>query len=151
MSTHARIGKLLPDGTIKHVYVHFDGYVEGGVGETLVDHYNEVAVIDELLAHGDLSSLGTSINPKGMHSFFSREHGCCVFYKRDRGETGVQAKHSTMEEFLDDQCIPFFYLFEGKNWWVKSIYSDNTEWNLVKEFLPTYILTKEDYACNIEM
>jgi hypothetical protein len=151
MSTNARIGKLLPDGTIKHIYTHFDGYVEGGVGETLVDHYNEVAVIDELLSLGDLSILGASIHPKGEHSFDNREQGVCVFYGRDRGETEINAKYSTMDEFLDDKCIPYFYLFEGKNWWVKSIYSENTEWKLVKEFLSTYILTKEDYACNIEM
>ena len=101
MSTNARIGKLLPDGTIKHIYTHFDGYVEGGVGETLVDHYNEVTVIDELLSLGDLSVLGASIHPKGEHSFDNREHGVCVFYGRDRGETEIQAKHSTIDEFLD--------------------------------------------------
>ena len=150
MATRSRVGLMLEDGTIKHSYCHYDGYPEG-VGYTLIQNYSDIDKVKELLSFGDMSFLASKVIPEGEHSFNNPEQNVTVFYGRDRGETEIQAKHSTMDEFLDDQCIPYFYLFEGKNWWVKSIYSDYTEWKLVKEFLSTYILTKEDYACNIEM
>ena len=38
MSTNAAIGMTMPDGTIKAVYLHWDGYIkDGGAGETLAD------------------------------------------------------------------------------------------------------------------
>ena len=37
MSTNAAIGLTMPDGTIKAVYLHWDGYItDGGAGETIV-------------------------------------------------------------------------------------------------------------------
>ncbi len=148
MSTHARIGKLLHDGTIKHIYCHADGYIEGGVGETLVDNYTDVAKIDELLSLGNVSSLGASIHPKGEHTFENREYDVCVFYGRDRGQI-EESEICSLDDLLEQKFIEYFYIYDGRNWWVKAPYSDNTEWQLVKSFLPTYILTKEDFTCNI--
>ena len=58
MATRSRIGLEQADGTIKSVYVHWDGYIDG-VGETLKEHYNDPAKIEELLELGDISCLGT--------------------------------------------------------------------------------------------
>ena len=42
MSTNAAIGMTMPDGTIKAVYLHWDGYItDGGAGETLAEHYKD--------------------------------------------------------------------------------------------------------------
>ena len=42
MSTNAAIGLAMPDGTIKAVYLHWDGYItDGGAGETLAEHYKD--------------------------------------------------------------------------------------------------------------
>ena len=49
MSTRSGVGLLMPDGTIKAIYVHWDGYVSGGVGETLASHYTERAKIEKLI------------------------------------------------------------------------------------------------------
>ena len=44
MSTNAAIGMTIPDGTIKAVYLHWDGYItDGGAGETLAEHYQDRA------------------------------------------------------------------------------------------------------------
>ena len=73
MSTRSHIGILNQDGTIESVYCHFDGYVRGGVGQKLLNYQLEPQV-RELLAHGQLRNLGSTI-------------GSCEFYRRDRGES----------------------------------------------------------------
>jgi len=58
MSTRCRIGFRLPNGEVKSIYCHHDGYPEGA-GETLKEYYNDPKKIEELLELGDISSLGT--------------------------------------------------------------------------------------------
>lgn len=58
MSTRSRIGLQLPNGKIKSIYCHWDGYPEG-VGEILRKHYNTREKIEALLELGDISVLGT--------------------------------------------------------------------------------------------
>ena len=149
MSTHARIGLTLHDGTIKHSYVHFDGYPEG-VGETLVMHYNDIEKIEELLSFGDMSTLQPSIHPQGTHTFEKREDGVCLFYNRDRGETNVDAVVSSMDELhsIYYNSVDYYYLYSGGNWFVKNVI-ENEGWDRVEKFLPAYTLTEEDYACTI--
>ena len=101
MSTRSRIGIKLEDGMVKSVYCHFDGYLEG-VGHTLISHYNDEKKDKKLIAMGDMSSLAESIEKS-------------VFYKRDRGETGVSAQKHSMNEFPD--CgQEFEYLFTDGKW-----------------------------------
>jgi hypothetical protein len=147
MATRARIGLKLEDGTIKHSYVHWDGYPLN-VGACLVSNYDSVAKITELLSFGDMSSLGMFVKPFGEHSFDNPESNVCVFYGRDRGETDIHAKVSTLDEFLSAKYaigLDYIYLFSNDNWWVKM----GSNWKLVKSFIPEYNLTKEDLACTI--
>ncbi len=150
MSTNSRIGKLLPDGTIKQIYCHWDGYVEGGVGETLVEYYNTDENIEALFELGDLSVLAPKIHPTGEHSFDKPEAYVCVSYSRDRKEDTEEtcAKVVSMEEWMTpfySVGADYYYLFNAGNWLVKDL-SDDEGWKLVKEFLPAYILTREDFA-----
>jgi hypothetical protein len=150
MATNSRIGKMLPDGTIKQIYCHWDGYVEGGVGETLVEHYDNEQDIDALLALGDLSILARYLYPTGEHSFDKPETHVCVSYSRDRkeNEEDTCAKVVSMEEWMTpfySLGADYYYLFNAGNWLVKDL-SDDEGWVLTKKFLPAYILTKEDYA-----
>ena len=150
MATRCRIGLMLEDGTVKHSYCHYDGYPEG-VGETLVQHYNTEDKVKELVSFGDMSYLASEIHPEGEHNFEKPEQGVTVFYNRDRGETDVDAKTTTMDEYLSVQyssCIDYLYVFIGSNWWVYNNLKKN-KWKLVKTFLPAYTLTKEEMSCNI--
>ena len=61
MSTRSRIGLVLPDGKVKSVYCHFDGYPEG-VGKKLNQYYTNKEDIEALLELGDLSILGRHYN-----------------------------------------------------------------------------------------
>ena len=150
MATRCRIGLMLEDGKIKHSYCHFDGYPDG-VGSILVQHYNTGEKVEELLSYGDMSYLTSELHPEGEHSFEKPEQGVTVFYNRDRGETDVDAKTTTMDEYLSVQyssCIDYLYVFIGSNWWVYNNLKKN-KWELVKTFLPAYTLTKEEMSCNI--
>ena len=62
MSTHSYIAIENKDGSINAVYCHFDGYIKGGVGETLFKHYNKRKLVKQLISHGEISSLGNTIN-----------------------------------------------------------------------------------------
>tara|TARA_Y100000310_G_C20687167_1_gene819827 strand:+ start:3169 stop:3537 length:369 start_codon:yes stop_codon:yes gene_type:complete len=50
----ARLGKTEEWQTI---YCHWDGYIEGGVGEELHEKYDTIERISDLFAGGDLSSI----------------------------------------------------------------------------------------------
>ncbi len=86
MSTNAAIGMTMPDGTIKAVYLHWDGYIaNGGAGETLAAHYKDRAKVEELIALGFLSSLGAEVAPApaSPHSWANPQPGVTVAYHRD--------------------------------------------------------------------
>ena len=60
MSTNATIAMAHPAaGTIEYIYLHWDGYIHGGAGETLAMHYTSREKVKKLMALGDLSILGT--------------------------------------------------------------------------------------------
>lgn len=59
MSTRSMIGVMEKDGSIKAIYCHFDGYLDG-VGQTLLNYYGEEQA-RELIERGDISSLGLDI------------------------------------------------------------------------------------------
>lgn len=129
MSTRARIGIQLEDGTIRSIYCHHDGYKEG-VGETLKKFYNTPEKVKGLMDLGDISSLGETYDmkmsktdwhrfdlPKDLYEKFAESFGdgkYTVTYK-DRGEKGVTARiDRSFVEFEDNigKCgEEFTYLY----------------------------------------
>ena len=127
MGTRSRIAVM--HGTVcKSVYCHWDGYLEHN-GAILQEHYNS-SLANQLVAMGDLSSLGTQIGEQHPFSPFvsdteefkalpvaeqerikaeteasyeaAKEAGYCTVYGRDRGEKDVEWKVAqTFEEFLE--------------------------------------------------
>lgn len=136
MGTRSRIAVM--HGTVcKSVYCHWDGYLEHN-GAILQEHYDSTKA-NELIALGDLSSLGTQIGEQ--HPFSphfdegskiayeaAKEAGYCTFYARDRGEKGTEWKVAhTFEEFLDqvDACGgEYYYVMENGVWYCGSMYGD---------------------------
>lgn len=57
MSTRSYIAIERQDGTYDAVYCHFDGYVEGGVGEALYTCYNNRESAEEIISLGNRRSL----------------------------------------------------------------------------------------------
>lgn len=136
MGTRSRIAVM--HGTVcKSVYCHWDGYLEHN-GEILAKHYDS-SLANQLIAMGDLSSLGTQIGSK--HPFSphfdegskvayeaAKAAGHCTFYGRDRGEKDVEWKVAhTFEEFLEqvDACGgEYYYVMENGVWYCGSMYGD---------------------------
>ena len=136
MGTRSRIAVM--HGTVcKSVYCHWDGYLEHN-GAILQEHYDS-SLANQLVAMGDLSSLGTQIgeqHPFSPHSSkedealyeHAKDQGYCTFYGRDRGEKDIEWKvaHS-FEEFLEqvDACGgEYYYVMENGVWYCGSMYGD---------------------------
>lgn len=85
MATRSSIALEYADGTIKQIYAHWDGYLAGN-GNILLNHYKTPEAVNELISMGDLSSLDETIEST-------------VFYARDRGRNGVEAR--SFSDFKD--------------------------------------------------
>ena len=135
MSTRSAIGMKRPDGTIRAVYCHYDGYPSYN-GKILNEHYRNSEKLVRLLDEGDLSSLDREIGTR--HDFDKPAKGVCTFYGRDRGEVGIDSLVFDDEaEFLSyyGSC-EFFYVYEQAAWKVTSC--GETAWQPL-----TKILTEE--------
>ena len=136
MSTNAAIGMTMPDGTIKAVYLHWDGYItDGGAGETLSAHYKDRTKVEKLIALGFLSSLGAEVDPDPAtpHSWSNPQPGVTVAYHRDRKEplqTAVEFKDkdSFAEEAKGCLWAEYAYLFEDGRWLVCDLHLSAKPW-----------------------
>lgn len=129
MSTRSRIGIQDADGTIRSIYCHFDGYLEG-VGAELAESYTDPAKVEALVALGNLSSLyGEVAPPKGVqHSFGNPAGGVTVAYARDRGEQLSIATHADEASYLayaKKSWGEYVYLFKDGQWFVATTYSSS--------------------------
>jgi hypothetical protein len=113
--------------TVRAVYCHWDGYLEHN-GAILQKHYAASPKVNNLIALGDLSSLGTQIGDK--HPFSpheseesklayeaAKEAGYCTFYTRDRGEDAPFKSFPTLEEAVshyesESSWCEYFYCFK---------------------------------------
>ena len=118
MSTRSLVGVLRGDDLVEYIYCHFDGYVDGGVGEALALAYNNEAMINELIKEGDHSCIGL-----GKRESY-----------RSRGETDVDARYISLEGYqnlVHFMVSEFIYLFQENEWFFKS--DKSQDWQLVKE------------------
>jgi hypothetical protein len=129
MATRATIAKIEKDGSgIKAIYLHSDGYLEHA-GRILNEHYQDESKVDELLAHGDVSSLNENIGVKLDFMDYKSFHEN-RFYGRDRGE---QHRHFDLLDseldlikFAKNSCnAEYVYLYAYGYWYVYSV-EDNT-------------------------
>ena len=154
MATRSAIGMQNRDGSVTAVYCHYDGYPEHN-GAILLEHYGRVKT-QQLLALGDLSSLGSEVGQKHPFSGFyvkdpqlseednavkaaavqaayaaAQAAGWTTFYHRDRGETGVDAEtYASIEDYTDNftHCdINYFYLLVNDAWQVRPAF-DGGQW-----------------------
>ena len=131
MSTKANIAMCYPDGSVRSVYVHWDGY-PSGVGQTLLDHYSDEDKLIALLDWGDISSLGPEIGLR--NSFQNPDPYFTVFYGRDRGEENTNARtHKDIDNFLTNALphVDYVYLYDGGKW--RCFENDGEELDILKE------------------
>lgn len=122
MSTRSRIGMEFTDkgGThmVKSIYCHFDGYPEG-VGQTLMNHFQDREKVERLIELGDISYLAPNVTPQGPHSFDNAERGVVVAYHRDRGEDFTPPRiDDSMAGFVESDVEEYGYLFTEEGDWL---------------------------------
>jgi hypothetical protein len=140
MATRSTIAIEYADGTVDKIYCHYDGYIDGGVGKMLIEHYIDPFKVRELMDHGDLSSLGEVIGEKhpfssfGMSSndYFALYGKMSTFYARDRGDTNCSARRfKSFEEYqLKAEQQEYNYILrciDCKPVWFVREFSENVE------------------------
>ena len=115
MSTRARIGIELSDGSILSAYHHWDGY-ESWLGRILKTHYNTKEKVSELIDGGDMSSCWT--NERWSNDLLDRhkeEYG--PQYYSQRGEDSPPRLDADLCEYLlPDNSEEFAYVFRNGEW-----------------------------------
>ena len=134
MATRSNIGYILPNGNVRSIYAHWDGYPAHN-GRILFENYTAAYKIAQLIEMGDVSSLGAEIGRK--HSFDARdgEENWTTFYGRDRGETGIEPVEVAVDDMRQND---YAYLWNG------------TEWLVLGNGIPTWE-PLADVLCAIEM
>ena len=123
MATRSHIGIKQSDGTINYIYCHYDGYPEHN-GSVLVNHYQNIDKVNQLLDLGDLSTLSEEIGEQ--QDFNNREthnEKWCLAYGRDRGERNITKRNTTFEELLRDDNVSYLYVFDNDKWICYNLYN----------------------------
>jgi len=126
MGTRSTIALEYADGTVDQIYCHWDGYLEHN-GQILQAHYSDPFKVRQMMDLGDMSSLGERIGTQ--HAFDKAPEGECTFYKRDRNESGCEAKRfKSYEEYVaDHQYEEYEYILRAcgdKAVWFVADHSD---------------------------
>jgi hypothetical protein len=127
MGTRSTISIQNEDGTVTGIYVHWDGYLSNN-GRILQEFYTTEAQVRELIALGDLSSLGANIGER--HDFNAADTATtlaetrCTAYGRDRGETGIEARTAhNWRQFIAENGQEYDYLFTPGTGWEVNTYN----------------------------
>ena len=124
MATRSTIAIQREDGTVAQIYCRWDGYLDNN-GKILLNHYQDPAKIEALIAEGSVSSLGSEIGEKhGFDERFDRDDprsNWTRFYGRDRGEDNVEARvFGDLKDYLQNaQFEEYDYLFRKGAWYVQ--------------------------------
>lgn len=116
MATRSNIAYFTPEGKIRSIYCHWDGYPAHN-GECLRRYYTDTAKIKALVELGSISVLAPEIEAQGEHTFDSPQEGVVVAYHRDRGERLVISEYDDAVEFINDM-EEYAYLWDGNEWLV---------------------------------
>ena len=123
MSTRSRIGLELSDGSIISIYNHFDGYKEF-TGVKLVENFNTLDKVKELIDMGDISCLWTNV---GWNQETLEETGPLPY--SSRGEDCPPRLDADLAEYLlPDNSEEFAYVFRNGEWVCYDMHQfDNTK------------------------
>jgi len=114
MSTNARIGLKLEDGSVISAYHHWDGYPEW-LGVTLKEQYNTKEKVAELLDGGNMSSCySDNVYDYDKQEFVKRDPQP-EYYGGDN-EAPRLSKNFTQFAFDSNSGEEFLYLYENNKW-----------------------------------
>ncbi len=113
MSTRSAIGYKLPNGKIKAVYCHWDGYPSNQM-PILRQKYNTLAAVQALIRPGSMSSLETYTTWNEVQ----RSPQPLYYKERGDGEAPIIRAESTVEEYWRNWDCEHLYVFhpEQNHW-----------------------------------
>lgn len=125
MATRSNIGYITPEGKIRAVYCHWDGYPEHN-GEMLRRYYTTTDKVKALVDLGSISALREEIGEK--HPFdrnydepeLKLTDNWTLAYHRDRGEDWGHTAPSTWDNAVEytRDMEEYAYLWNGEDWLV---------------------------------
>ena len=143
MGTRSNIGIVNEDNSVTAIYCHWDGYPSHN-GKTLLNRYNDISIVNQLMLLGDLSILREKLYPNDSkpHTFQTQQEDVCVAYGRERSESDVDCKTfiniDEFEKFAIGTDAEYQYLFTNGKW----TYRETNRYGKWKE------LTEEDCEDN---
>lgn len=135
MATRSTIAKEYPNGTIKQIYCHWDGYLAHN-GIILLKYYSDQDKLDQLIEMGDLSVLKPEIGVtrpfENPFDFRTPEHiefdnlyrNQCVFFGRDGGSLPSEVNAQVYTDFnvylknADSIFKDYNYINRAGTWYV---------------------------------
>jgi len=121
MSTRSTISIQTPEGNIRSIYCHYDGYLSH-VGALLHTYYNTDEKVNTLIDLGSLSSLCEKLtpDPTSPHSFDAPQEDVTVAYHRDRGEELHIARPISIHDINSQE---YNYIFKDGAWhyWTNTV------------------------------
>lgn len=121
MGTRSNIGIVNEDDSVTAIYCHWDGYPSHN-GKMLLNRYNDISIVNQLMLLGDLSSLREKLYPNDSkpHTFQNQQDDVCVAYGRERSESDVDCKIfkdiGDFEKLANNTDAEYQYLFEVGRW-----------------------------------
>lgn len=119
MSMRSYIAKRVGEDQYLTIFCHYNGYPDDN-GEILVKYYNTPDRLDQLLALGDLHSLGKRIapDPNYPHNSTHPQKGVTIAYQRDEGMTNCGAVIMSLDELNDwlSDGVEYSFVYDQGNW-----------------------------------
>ena len=107
MATSSIIGVELPNGTVKAVYCHWDGYPKGVGASLLSKRFSTTEQVEEFINEGARSTVKLS-------------------YAAMRGEDTPPDTYSSVDEYFASDLEEWGYLFtRDGEWIVKDMYANS--------------------------
>ena len=124
MGTRSAIGYKTPEGKVRGIYCHYDGYIAHN-GKILQEHYQAAYKVAQLVELGDMSTMGEEVGRQVDFNDRSAHQGQCVYYGRDRGESDVETQtYETIGDFVDAFAgCEYFYIYANGKWLVHDKHS----------------------------
>ena len=115
MATRSNIAYKTPEGKIRSVYCHWDGYPAHN-GEMLRRNYTTTEKVVALIELGSLSSLGAELGEKqDFDDRSTHKDEWTLAYHRDRGEDLVVSEYDDIPSWIADM-EEYAYLWDGRDW-----------------------------------
>jgi len=151
MATRSTIAMKTPEGKIRAIYCHWDGYIDHN-GKILIGNYTDPAKVKALIDLGDISSLREEVGEK--HTFRPEAgdepelpitDNWCLAYHRDRGEEWSGVAPCTYDHIGDwvqnfDMGVEYCYLWDGQDWLVHKVDDHDAHGFPVFDFVEVGIL-----------